>query len=62
MSPTEQVEVFKKLFGSSRFQAVLQYFCGFTKLANIEMQKFIFFLSAKQVQSQGTSVFASLSI
>ena len=42
MRPTGQVEVFKKLFGSSRFQAVLQYYCGFTKLANLEIQNFIY--------------------
>ena len=41
MDSSEQVKVFKKLFGSSRFQAVLQYYCGFTKLDNPEIQQFI---------------------
>ena len=34
MPPSEQVKVFKKMFEISRFQAVLQYYCGFTKLDN----------------------------
>ena len=33
MSSSEQVTVFKKLFESSRFEAVLHYYSGFTKLA-----------------------------
>ena len=41
MPPREQVKVFKKMFESSRFQAVLQYYCGFTKLDNPEIQEFI---------------------
>ena len=41
MDSSEQVKVFKKLFGSPRFQAVLQYYCGFTKLDNPEIQQFI---------------------
>ena len=41
MVPSEQVRVFKELFESSRFQAVLHYYCGFTKLANPEIQAFI---------------------
>ena len=41
MDSNEQVKVFKKLFGSPRFQAVLQYYCGFTKLNNPEIQQFI---------------------
>ena len=41
MSSSEQFEVFKKLLGSYRFQAVLHYYCGFTKLTNLEIQKFI---------------------
>ena len=48
MVPSEQVKVFKELFESSRFQAVLHYYCGFTKLANPEIQSFISsFLSEK---------------
>ena len=41
MDPSEQVKVFMKLFGSPRFQAVLQYYSGFTKLDNPEIQQFI---------------------
>ena len=41
MDSSEQVKVFKKLFGSPRFQAVLQYYCGFTKLDNPEIQQFV---------------------
>ena len=41
MDPSEQVKVFKKLFESSRFQAVLHYYCGFTKLANPKIHSFI---------------------
>ena len=41
MVPSEQVKVFKKLFDSSHFQAVLHYYCGFTKLDNPEIRAFI---------------------
>ena len=41
MVPGEQVKVFKEFFESSRFQAVLHYYCGFTKLANPEIHAFI---------------------
>ena len=41
MDSSEQIRVFKKMFGSPRFQAVLQYYCGFTKLDNPEIQQFI---------------------
>ena len=41
MVPNEQVKVFKELFASSRFQAVLHYYCGITKLANPGIQAFI---------------------
>ena len=41
MDPSYQVTVFKKLFGSPRFQAVIYYYCGFTKLDNPVIQKFI---------------------
>ena len=41
MDPSEQIRIFKELFGSSRFQAVLHYYCGFTKLANPEIKVFI---------------------
>ena len=34
-------EVFERMFGSSRFQAVLQYYSGFTKLANPAIQDFV---------------------
>ena len=43
MPPSKQVKVFKNLFESSRFQAVLCYYCGFTKLDNLEIQDFISF-------------------
>ena len=41
MDPSEQVRVFTLLFDSSRFQSVLHFYCGFTKLANPEIQAFI---------------------
>ena len=41
MNSSEQVKVFEKLLGSSRFQAVLQYYSGFTKLDNPEIRKII---------------------
>ena len=41
MDPSEQVKVFKELFESSRFEAVLQYYSGFTKLDNPDIQEFI---------------------
>ena len=42
MDPNEQVKVFKELFQNhSRFQAVLHYYCGFTKLDNTKIQRFI---------------------
>ena len=41
MNSSEQVSVFKELLDSSRFQAVLQYYSGFTKLIDAEIQKFI---------------------
>ena len=41
MDPSEQVKVFNILLKSSRFQAVLQYYCGFTKLDDPEIQALI---------------------
>ena len=41
LDPGEQVEVFKNLFGSARFQPVLHSFCGFTKLENPAIQGYI---------------------
>ena len=38
---SKQLEVFERMFGSSRFQAVLQYYSGFTKLANPVIRDFI---------------------
>ena len=38
---SEQRKVFESMFGSSRFQAVLQYYSGFTKLANPAIRDFI---------------------
>ena len=43
MDPSEQVKVFENLFKTYRFQAVLNYYCGFTKLDNPEIQEFISF-------------------
>ena len=40
MSSDEQVkEIRKKLYLTCRYQSVLQYYCGFTKLNNPEVQK-----------------------
>ena len=41
MDPSEQVKVFNKLFESSRLEAVLQYYSGFTELDNPDIQEFI---------------------
>ena len=41
MTSSQQVTVFKELLDSSRFQPVLQYYSGFTKLINPEIRKFI---------------------
>ena len=41
MDSSEQLEVFERMFGGSRFQAVLHYYSGFTKLANPAIQDFI---------------------
>ena len=38
---SKQLEVFKRMFGGSRFQAVLHYYSAFTKLANPAIQDFI---------------------
>ena len=38
---SKQMEVFKHMFGGSRFQAVLHYYSGFTKLVNPVIQRFI---------------------
>ena len=48
INPSEQVRVFKKLFGNSRFQAVLHYYSGFTKLAHPEIQEFVFHYQHKK--------------
>ena len=41
MDSSEQLEVFKRMFGSSRLQAVLHYYSGFTKLASRTVRDFI---------------------
>ena len=41
LDPGEQLEIFKNLFGSARFQPVLHSFCGFTKLENPAIQDYI---------------------
>ena len=38
---SKQMEIFELMLGSSRFQAVLQYYSGFTKLSNPAIQDFI---------------------
>ena len=38
LDPGQQLEVFKNLFGSARFQPVLHSFCGFIKLENPAIQ------------------------
>ena len=38
---SKQRRVFERMFGSSRFQAVLQYYSGFTKLANPAIRDFV---------------------
>ena len=38
---SKQIEVFKQMFVSSRFQAVLHYYSGFTKLVNPAIQDFV---------------------
>ena len=41
MDPSKHIDVFKHMFGSSRFQAVLHFYSGFTKLANEAIQTYI---------------------
>ena len=41
MDSSEQLEVFKRMFGGSRFQAVLHYYSGFTKLTSPLIRNFI---------------------
>ena len=48
MDSTRQKEVFERMFGSSRFQAVLHYYSGFTKLADLTIRDFISTYSRKQ--------------
>ena len=38
---SKQRKVFERMFGGSRFQAVLQYYSGFTKLANTAIRDFV---------------------
>ena len=38
---SKQLKIFERMFGSSRFQAVLQYYSGFTKLANPAIRDFL---------------------
>ena len=42
MDSSKQVKVFKEIFKSSRFQGVLHHYCGFTKLANPEIQSLLY--------------------
>ena len=41
MKSNEHRDIFKKMFGGSRFRAVLHYYSGFTKLANEAVQTYI---------------------
>ena len=41
MDSSDQLEVFKRMFGGSRFQAVLHYYSGFTKLTSPLIRDFI---------------------
>ena len=41
MDSNEQMDVFKRMFSSSRFQAVLHYYSGFTQLTNPAIREFI---------------------
>ena len=41
MDSSKQMEVFERMFGGSRFQAVLHYYSGFTKLANPGIRDFV---------------------
>ena len=41
LSPEEQVEIFKDLFGQARFAAVFQYYAAFTKLQTAGIQDII---------------------
>ena len=41
MNPSKQLEIFKHLLESPRFQPVLQYYSGFTKLDNSRIRGFI---------------------
>ena len=41
MDSNEQMDVFKRMFRSSRFQAVLHYYSGFTQLTNPAIREFI---------------------
>ena len=45
---SEQLKVFKRMFGSSRFQAVLHYYSGFTKLTSPLIRDFISSYSKKK--------------
>ena len=48
LDSSKQMEVFEVMFGSSRFQVVLHYYSGFTKLANPAIQDFISTYSKQQ--------------
>ena len=41
MDSSEQLKVFKRMFGGSRFQAVLHYYSGFTKLTSPPIRDFV---------------------
>ena len=47
---SKQLEVFERMFGISRFQAVLQYYSGFTKLANPAIQGSCIYLCTTKIK------------
>ena len=50
---SKQVEVFKHMLGGSRFQAVLHYYSGFTKLANPAVRDLVSTYSHQQSRFTG---------
>ena len=52
MDSNEQMDAFKRMFSSSRFQAVLHYYSGFTQLTNPAIREFI---STSSIQKPGVS-------
>ena len=53
MDSSEQLKVFKRMFGGSRFQAVLHYYSGFTKLTSPPIRDFISSYSKQESSING---------